>query len=420
MYGCSGYSWPPGSHGEGNRRTGGALNSSNLRPQTTTTSKKSTVPAREITEGLQLSSPRIATLTIPATTNGLNADITDVQYIGSYNWMDGAQCTIVVPGSPPEWTNRPTPYVVREDIEERYIDQNGYKIPTAPLLPLIASVNFHHASPGIRKPFDWSSVDIVTDRNGLRKIFRWIRGEVDADFRIDLQLAGRKTVLFNRWEKRAKDYPPFSGSFGHNFEDATTVPARDCSGTIGHHRVLQYNFGSLKMVVRCEVDACLPAPSSQSATRTSGWNAAPRAQMVLNGPGETPLIIHEGGNVIPQDYIAELKTISLKGLRAGRLRSDDIILQMFISQTSHLFMGVHNRGNFLQVQQSIVELNDRAAHLKTSLLKLRGVLEDVKNLVVAYGETGRLSLICRGGRLDVVQRSGQESYLPSNVLRMFH
>ncbi|KAL0064235.1 hypothetical protein AAF712_008820 [Marasmius tenuissimus] len=174
------------------------------------------------------------------------------------------------------------------------------------------------------------------------------------------------------------------------------------------------------MVVRCEVDACLPASPSQSATRTSGWNAASRAQMVLNGPGGTPLIIHEGGNVVSQDSIAELKTISLKGLRAGRLRSDDIILQMFISQTSHLFMGVHDRGNFIPVQQSIVELNDRAAHLKTSLLKLRGVLEDVKNLVVAYGETGRLSLICRGGRLDVVQRSGQESYLPSNVLRMFH
>ncbi|KAK1227363.1 hypothetical protein PQX77_009647 [Marasmius sp. AFHP31] len=401
MYGYSGYSWPPGSYGEGNSRTGGALNSSNLRPQAATTSKNPSVPARDITEGLD--SPRVATFTIPLTTSGLNADITDVQYIGSYNWMDGAQRTIIVPGSPPEWTNRPTPYVVREDTEERFIDQNGYKIPTAPLLPLIASVNFYHASPGIRKPFDWSSVDIVTDRNGLRKILRWIRGEVDADFRIDLQLDGRKTVLFNRWEKRAKDYPPFSGSFGHNFEEATTTPARGCTGTTGHHRVVQYKFGGLKMVVRCEVDACLPAPPNQNPTRTSGWNAAPRSQMLPNGPGETPLLIHEGGNVVPQNFIAELKTISLKGLSAGRLRSDDIILQMFLSQTPHLFMGVHDRGNFIQVQQSIVELNDHAAHLNTSLLKLRKVLEDVQKLCILYG--GRLSLICQGGRLDVVQRS---------------
>jgi hypothetical protein len=91
---------------------------------------------------------------------------------------------------------------------------------------------------------DWPSIDFVTDRNGLRKLLRWINGSTGTtkDFRIDMQLAGKNTVLFNRWEKRNRE--SLSGrpydSFGFGFEKATTTPAVGCEKSTGYHRIVKY------------------------------------------------------------------------------------------------------------------------------------------------------------------------------------
>lgn len=111
-------------------------------------------------------------------------------------------------------------------------------MPKAVLLPLIMAVN-KQAEMYKRPPFEWSSVDIVTDRNGLRKLTRWVVGEEVRDFRIDLQLAGENTVLMNRWEKRNREI--FSGrTYGFSFERASTIPAPACKDSTGHHRIITY------------------------------------------------------------------------------------------------------------------------------------------------------------------------------------
>ena len=110
-------------------------------------------------------------------------------------------------------------------------------MPQATLLPLITAVN--KRAEGKEGKFDWASVDFVTDRNGLRKLMRWIGGGDVRDFRIDLQLAGEKTVLFNRWEKRTRE--SFDGrTFGFSFEKASTEVAPGCRDSTGHHRIISY------------------------------------------------------------------------------------------------------------------------------------------------------------------------------------
>ena len=113
-------------------------------------------------------------------------------------------------------------------------------MPQATLLPLITAVN--KRAEGKEDKFDWASVDFVTDRNGLRKLMRWIGGGTSSDvrdFRIDLQLAGEKTVLFNRWEKRTRE--KFSGrTFGFSFEKASTQAAQGCKDSTAHHRIISY------------------------------------------------------------------------------------------------------------------------------------------------------------------------------------
>lgn len=116
------------------------------------------------------------------------------------------------------------------------MDQNRRKIPNAILLPLIEAVNKSNRS----STFDWPSVDIVTDRNNLRKLIGWLREcSQTQDFRIDLQLAGDKTVLMNRWDQ--VNYRIFSGhTFRYTFEKAFTDDAPGCKDSSNHHRIVTY------------------------------------------------------------------------------------------------------------------------------------------------------------------------------------
>ncbi len=140
------------------------------------------------------------------------------------------------------------------DEELMFVDQNGYRMPKTTLLPLMAAVDIVADSP----PFDWSSADFVTDRNGLRKLLRWIaytRSPTDKnqkEFRIDTQLAGHTTVLLNRWEKRYQEKP--SGfTFGLNYEKESTKPASPmCKSSTGHHRIVTY-VCSDKVVLCCQL-----------------------------------------------------------------------------------------------------------------------------------------------------------------------
>ena len=112
-------------------------------------------------------------------------------------------------------------------------------------LPLIRAVQDVESQSGTngKDKFDWSSVDFITDRNGLRKLLRWTNaapGDPPKDFRIDMELAGSKTVLLNRWEEIMKVQPGTRRSYGSNFEEAVTVPSLGCDRGTDHHRIITY------------------------------------------------------------------------------------------------------------------------------------------------------------------------------------
>ena len=140
------------------------------------------------------------------------------------------------------------------------------------LLPLFRAVDVV-AEENADTSLDWGSIDIITDRNGLRKLMRWLQypggsgGEGPREFRIDLQLAGRKTVLMSRWEKRTREDPvkPRSGC-GINFEKESTKTAKGCEKSTGHHRIIQYVSSS------CIIYGQVQQYSLTAARRT--WEAS--------------------------------------------------------------------------------------------------------------------------------------------------
>ena len=141
--------------------------------------------------------------------------------------------TYVPVGSPPVWRGRTMPYAVPRDTGTVFVDQNAARLSSSPLLALVAAVS-HHAP-----TFPLSSVDFVTDRNGLRKLWRWVSGDDGAGtFRIDIERVGARTVLMERWEvERTQAGGP---GYEKEFEKASTTPAAGCERATGHHRILTY------------------------------------------------------------------------------------------------------------------------------------------------------------------------------------
>ena len=141
-------------------------------------------------------------------------------------------------GSPAIWLNRRTPYSVQPD-RDTYLHEDAYRMPGCPGLARMRAIDIMTAEKGIE--VDWPRVDFVTDRDTLRKLFRWAGGTRAGKFRIDLELAGERTVFLNRWEPKARTRPrPDPPTFGFAFERASTCPAPGCEGATGNHRISSY------------------------------------------------------------------------------------------------------------------------------------------------------------------------------------
>ncbi|KAF8272615.1 hypothetical protein EI94DRAFT_1717948 [Lactarius quietus] len=332
--------------------------------------------------------------------------IDNVKYVASYNWTKAEKPTIIVPGSPAIWTERDIPFQLEPDDATVYVDQNTAQLSQYPMLPLFAAADAIHG-PEATPPVDWTSVDVVTDRNGLRKLLRWLNpssGREVRDFRIDVQLVGTKTLVLNRWESPAN-------------ETAMTSPAPDCPSS-GHQRAITYDMFNMKMIVRCGVDACLPAsPNTSAATKSIDDSDSDLADALSN---------------VPQDSLVEVMSRSVFFL--DQLDWNEIYPQLVLSQTSALRMGVHQRGEFIELREwqldrpateaseetslqsgtqkgaDVLDLSAQRQETAVQVVRLAKVLQSIQKLAIARGPgpEGSFSLVCEDGKLRVYARKKVE------------
>ncbi|KAH9020498.1 hypothetical protein EDB85DRAFT_2153026 [Lactarius pseudohatsudake] len=382
--------------------------------------------------------------------------IDNVKYVASYNWVEAEKPTMVVPGSPAIWTERAVPFTLEPDASSVYVDQNTAQLSQYPMLPLFTAADAIHdqdAAP----PVDWPSMDVVTDRNGLRKFLRWLNpspGRAVRDFRIDVQLVGTKTLVLSRWESPTPEVNN-GRSFGHAFEAATTCPAPDCPSS-GHQRVITYDMFNMKMVVRFGVDACLPSPDSGVATTSTDdsdlADALDRVKIQQTSIPTTtsPTIdIVRAGTQVPQDALVEVVSRSVYYL--DQLDWNELYPQLALSQTPALRMGVHERGEFKELREwqlegagtrvatrqsetqrgaDVQDLSAQHRETAVQIVRLARLLQDVQTLAIARGPgpAGGFSLVCEGGKLHVYARKVDEggdgksltgSCLPPEVVARF-
>ncbi|TFY62830.1 hypothetical protein EVG20_g6556 [Dentipellis fragilis] len=395
-------------------------------------------PDLSISDGLVVSTP-IKTLSVPnIECCAAGIGIENVQYIGSYNWTNDKEPTMIVPGSPREWTNCQLPFTLHPDNGLRFVDENRHRMPDSPLHPLFM------AADAVDAAVDWRHVDIVTDCNVLLKLAHWVdKGAEARDFRIDVELAGERTLLMNRWEPNTRDHAGNGYSFGFGYEEATTKHLRGCEGSTGHYRIIKYDFYHLSMVVRHQVDACLPPVVPAGAEGGGHGGPGPRAS-TTPGPGSTVdnlstalasaptppahilttttntlKIIHTGREV-PQSSIIELTSRSQRYIH--KIDCTNLFSQLYLSQTPLLYTGVHQRGEFRELRKRVVaedpQMEEQCEAAKGMLRQLGQVLREIQKLTVTHPEK-RLSLVCEAGMLTVYERAATKSCLPETLMERF-
>jgi hypothetical protein len=154
------------------------------------------------------------------------------------------------------------------DVGESFIDQNAARNPNSPLEPLFRSLF------ALKPNFDMSNIDLVSDRNNIRKLLRFVTSSSKDTFEIKVEIVGNGTTLFTRVSPNSTTMARGNMGYGHNFENAIT---KDHVGT-GHHRIVSYQLGGMMMINRHEVDGYLDEKYDQFGeidfTLPTGFSAA--------------------------------------------------------------------------------------------------------------------------------------------------
>ncbi|KAI1829394.1 hypothetical protein DTO027I6_9609 [Penicillium roqueforti] len=123
--------------------------------------------------------------------------ITNVKHLASNNWIEASTPTIAVPGSPAQWSPPSGPRQLKKDSGLVYISQNAARHPGSPLEPLFRPIYIEDPSSDI------NSIDIVTDRNNIRKLLSFIKPTLSKNgldaFTIQMDMAAQ-TAIFPRDE----------------------------------------------------------------------------------------------------------------------------------------------------------------------------------------------------------------------------
>ena len=103
--------------------------------------------------------------------------------------------------------------------------------------------------------FNMNPIGLTTDRNSLRKLLHFASGRIPRSWRIDVDII-EDTMFFTRWEENQVQIITGSrdSGYGHEFEKAFLSFDANLQESSGHHRIVRYNLGGIKCLVRFEVD----------------------------------------------------------------------------------------------------------------------------------------------------------------------
>ncbi|KAK5685663.1 hypothetical protein LTR17_027030 [Elasticomyces elasticus] len=229
----------------------------------------------------------------------------------SYNWQltESGENLICVPGAPPVWTPHTLPIKLDRDEGPRLVDQHAYRLPKYPFEPIFCAMDVMNP----QRQLD--DVDIIANRNSLRKLLDFAAGRSQEPFRIDLHLV-RQTLFLTRREESALIMTSGrrnTGGYGQNFEKTFTTPVAGLESSSSHHRVIKYRLGSLICAVHFEIDAqyddsdALGVQSDVARDLAASMEHLALQAPVLPNNKAGSIRVALGGTPVPASRLAELK-----------------------------------------------------------------------------------------------------------------
>ena len=335
-------------------------------------------------------------------------------------------------GAPARWTEQKLPITLPRDTGSHFIDQNTYRVPQYPFEPLFRALR-------VMKPeFSLNEIDLVTNRNSLRKLFDFVNGRARGSFRIDLHMV-QKTLFLTRRERNTREviYGPTDPGFGRNFEHAFSTPEPGIEDSASHHRVIRYALGDLNCVVRFEVDACcskregqdseceilLPPPSSSDDTPSSLEQLSLHENKKTSAAGKNkngPTLVVHRGRLVPSSALAEIKARSIsKGSQVQKA-----LPQLWFGRTPHLICGLHKNGTFDKIETTDVskQYQDWEIKYQDSLRKMVQLISCLRRITME--EKGSRCVVVYNHKvkppsLEVFASSVNHQVLPKGIISQY-
>ena len=305
------------------------------------------------------------------------------------------------------------------------MDQNADCTPGSPLQATILAVQT------CRPGFDFTHVDIVTDRGPLRRLLGFVRAEAAA-FEFRVSILG-KTALFSRvqGETRCPLLSDFHG-YRDGFEEQYTKISASAARSVSHHRVVRYDFAGQTILLGYAVDAYLPdlAKTDMQDDDIAAPLVKPYKNMNIKTlPANTTVTARNSGRHIPHAAILELTT------RAQLSRAPDSIEsnlpEFWISQTLNYHLCLHRERYDGSTRSTIFDCI-RIIPMGVLLIgweeaneeKLRALAHLLEQIVKAAKELGgSCTVSSRGNKeepLKLTRAKGeQEPALPEDMRSLF-
>ncbi|KAF7559945.1 hypothetical protein G7046_g4215 [Stylonectria norvegica] len=354
----------------------------------------------------------------------------------SYNWVNLQKPTVYVPGNPPHYVNMPLPMRLLRDEGIHFIDQNSFKLPKYPFEVVFRAIEIMSPS------FKFDDVDVVINRNSLRKLLEFCLDKSQMSFRLVLHTIGN-TLVVERCEENTVDMiigPHSNSGFGHSFEQATTFAPAGMEDICGHHRVLRYSLGGLSCAVRFEVDASYD-PEGEATLfepRTTTMSGGDETELLAKALGTFKLDTKTSGGSAPSSQDEPKIEVILRGTAVSHHKMAEIkslkmfksskrpMAQLWFGRTPFLIQGLHQDGVFSKIQISNAgsdfkrwETEDRN---QAALRKVASLLDQLRAVVKETKGNSCIAIYTRGVQPKEIRIFGMresQQPLPKDVIERF-
>lgn len=188
-------------------------------------------------------------------------------------------------------------------------------------------------------------MDIVGCGSTIGNLLRFTASQ-PKPFRFDADVVG-ETVFFVRRENSPTELIEGVYGYGHTFPESYTSWDHETRGSVSHQRIIQYDFGGLRFLVRTETDAyvkdsirpAIKAPKDQTSLEDAITQMAVASRTPSTGQ---KMCIKTQGQMIPQGKIFDIKTRA----EQNTFKMEEILPRLWVNQTSKFLLALHQKGLF--------------------------------------------------------------------------